>query len=508
MFGSIKNLKCLIVGIVLFGLIGIGVYFYYQRNSANKEYFENPKIAVIPFTNLSPNSETDYLSLAFSDEIAKDLNLTSTNFQVTKVKPLQPNEDLKELLTTYHNKKNIDLALLGTYLISTNEIVISSKLVNAQNFHTVYEKTFTVANKDISLIPRQISGAILSHLRLSVSSESYNYLKPQQIDENVYRDYLKVYNLTDQNRLPEAIEILEKVIQREPKFYYAWTMLSKHYEALAGKALDSNTNYFEKAIEAANKAKLINPNNPDAGILLANIYAEQGKLEEALKEYNNLPANDLEPAARLRLGAYICRYGGLLDESVNLSQSSKKILPKTLIFQPELYYQGNYEEFKKSITPVFDEPSWHSFTLGMVAIYQNDLAMIRKYFQDDIAYEGDSIFGKISQALLLHLDGKTAEGLKILYEQENNINKNKYFDGEILFCLVIAFAYLDDKEGAIRTFKKTVDNGFFCYPYFLRDPIVGKFKSDERFQQILETARQKHLKFKEIYYAENPLKLY
>ena len=46
----------------------------------------------------------------------------------------------------------------------------------------------------------------------------------------------------------------------------------------------------------------------------------------------------------------------------------------------------------------------------------------------------------------------------------------------------------------------SIDGGFFCYPYFVRDPLLQSLHGVPEFQKLLEQARGRHEQFKATFF--------
>ena len=55
---------------------------------------------------------------------------------------------------------------------------------------------------------------------------------------------------------------------------------------------------------------------------------------------------------------------------------------------------------------------------------------------------------------------------------------------------------LGDTGGALRVLRRSIEDGFFCYPYFVRDPLLDSIRSVPEFQSLLERARERHEAFR------------
>ena len=95
---------------------------------------------------------------------------------------------------------------------------------------------------------------------------------------------------------------------------------------------------------------------------------------------------------------------------------------------------------------------------------------------------------------------RNSEGLDILRQLENKIEKRGVGDPEATYKMAQAYAALDDKVSAIRVFRKSVESGFFSYPYFKTDPLLDGLRTQAEFDQIMKSASQRHEAFKSTFF--------
>jgi hypothetical protein len=69
-------------------------------------------------------------------------------------------------------------------------------------------------------------------------------------------------------------------------------------------------------------------------------------------------------------------------------------------------------------------------------------------------------------------------------------------DPEGIYKIVQAYAVLGDKASALHMLRHSIGGGFFCYPYFVRDPVLQKIRNQPDFQTLMSQARQRHEEFK------------
>jgi hypothetical protein len=68
-------------------------------------------------------------------------------------------------------------------------------------------------------------------------------------------------------------------------------------------------------------------------------------------------------------------------------------------------------------------------------------------------------------------------------------------DAEVMYQVAQTYALLGDKNSALLLLRHSIDNGFSCYPYFVRDPLLDPLRSEPQFSQLLHDARHRHEEF-------------
>ena len=65
-------------------------------------------------------------------------------------------------------------------------------------------------------------------------------------------------------------------------------------------------------------------------------------------------------------------------------------------------------------------------------------------------------------------------------------------DSEMIYRYTHFYIMLNDNEKALNALEKSVDNGFFCYPYIKSDPLTKSIHDNPRFKQIMQKAKIRH----------------
>ena len=93
-----------------------------------------------------------------------------------------------------------------------------------------------------------------------------------------------------------------------------------------------------------------------------------------------------------------------------------------------------------------------------------------------------------AQAFLHALASENSEGIRQLRMFEHNY----LADGEMIYKTAQAYAILGDKHSAIRLLRQSIEHNFYCYPYFMQDPLLDSVRDDPGYRTVMELARDRH----------------
>jgi tetratricopeptide (TPR) repeat protein len=194
---------------------------------------------------------------------------------------------------------------------------------------------------------------------------------------------------------------------------------------------------------------------------------------------------------------YAYRFAGMLNESIAECERARQIDPLVKSNGSALntyLYLGQYDKFLASLPDVNDS-SFYLFYRGLGEYYQNDAQRASRDF--DRAYEIDpTLYAQIGKALSESIANRRADGLEILNGLESKIAARGVGDPEAVYKIAQAYAVLGDKASALRALRRSVESGFFSYPYIAADPLLHGIRSEIAFGQTLDVARQRHELFK------------
>ena len=140
------------------------------------------------------------------------------------------------------------------------------------------------------------------------------------------------------------------------------------------------------------------------------------------------------------------------------------------------------------------------FYHGFGEYYLNNYAQAAKDFDRAFEMEPSLLPANVGKALSYSIKHEDARGLKLLHETEDRIEDLGVTDAEGIYKVAQAYAVLGDKVSALHMLRHSIGGGFFCYPYFVRDPLLQNLRTESEFQILMNQARQRHDEFKQKFF--------
>jgi serine/threonine protein kinase/tetratricopeptide (TPR) repeat protein len=231
-------------------------------------------IAVLPFTDMSPDKDQEY----FCDGMAETLINELTRIQDFKVIARTSafsfkgqNVDVRDIGSTL----NVETVLEGSVQKAGNKVRITAQLVDTGNGHHLWSAKFDRDMRDIFAIQDELSQAIVHNLKVKLSGREKAALGSRPApDPEIYDLYLRGKWFWDQagkEGLQKAIEYFERTIEMDPAYAPAYASLADVYLELPLYTSYPHEEAFRKAKEAVLQALEIDESLADAHIALGNI---------------------------------------------------------------------------------------------------------------------------------------------------------------------------------------------------------------------------------------------
>jgi len=220
-----------------------------------------PSIAVLPFTDMSPDKDQEY----FSDGIAEELLNLLVRVDGLKVASRTSsfaykgeNPNIAEIAS----ELKVDHVLEGSVRKAQNRVRITAQLIDAATDRHLWSDTYDRELEDIFGIQDEIANAIVDALRAELGIESEGKaVTVETATENLdaYELFLEARSLfVARLELPRAVSLFEQAVALDPGFARAWAGLAANYSVM------ESWSFFDRdwdalALEAADKALALDP---------------------------------------------------------------------------------------------------------------------------------------------------------------------------------------------------------------------------------------------------------
>ena len=262
-------------------------------------------VAVLPFVNMSPDREYDYLS----DGITEDLCTTLSQIKGLRVPARTSSFVFKgknENIRTIGKQLNVPTVLEGSVSKAGNKMRISVQLNNVTDGYHLWAATYDREMTDFLEIRSDISRRVADALKIQLGMEEKQRLvrKPTE-NAKAYELYLQgrfeLNKFTEQSFI-NSVQYFQQAIVLDREFALAHAALAEAYNLIGYWEYLPPREAFPEAKKAAQKALALDPDLAEAHVTLAYTqFQYEWKLEEAEKEFNE--AIRLDPnSVSVRLG--------------------------------------------------------------------------------------------------------------------------------------------------------------------------------------------------------------
>jgi serine/threonine-protein kinase len=483
-----------VVGLLL-GVLVIG-YFALRKSNTTPPPARQHSLAILPFRNLKQDPETDFLGFSLADAVISKLSYVNAL-------TVRPSSSVDKYRNQILDAKkvgadlNVDTLLTGSFIKDGDDLRITTQLVDVKLDKILWQDAIDLKYDKLLTVQDRVAQQIIKGLELNLSPSEAANLKPGgAINPLAYEYYLRGVDLYSLNEFATAIQMLEKSAAIEPNYALTWAHLGRAYTTNASLRFGGREDYA-KAQAAYEKAIALNPTLVEPRIYMANLLTDTGRVEQAvplLRSALRIGPNNAE--AHWELG-YAYRFGGMLEESVAECERARQNNPQVKINSSALnsyLYLGEYQKFMQSL-PVNDS-IYILFYHGFVEYYLNNYPQAAKDFDRAFEMEPSLLPANVGKALSYSIKHDNARGLKLLHETEDRIEELGVTDPEGIYKIAQAYAVLGDKASALHMLRHSIGGGFFCYPYFVRDPLLQNIRNEPEFQTLMSQARQRHEEFK------------
>jgi serine/threonine protein kinase len=454
------------------------------------EISEIKKLAVLPFSNIMNDPETNFLGFALADQIIGSM-------AYSKRVLIRPSSSIRKYQNDFIDVKsaaeelNVDFILAGNYLKQGETIRLNVELIDILSDKMVWREAIEIKYENVFSLQDIVAKKVVEGLKIQFSEEELERMKPGTPKNlEAYELYLQAialpYSIEGNNN---AIEILEKVIKLDPLLASAHMELGSRYH-LISQVGTSTVVAQNKSEEAMLKALSLNKDLLPALGNLGLIYTDNGRHEEAHEMLiRALKINPNDAWLHFSL-SYHYRYIGFLEESLQEAKIALKIDPNNPRFRSSIItrmFLGNYDEILETFNLDLDSP----FTLnhlGEIAFRagKNELAL--EYLEKVMNMKEEISELYFASSLIELIKGnfeKSAE-YTLKRELENPADSENFYE------IARVYGISNKVDACARALKKSIDRGYLSYPSMQNDMFLDPVRESPEIKELLQKVKGLH----------------
>jgi DNA-binding winged helix-turn-helix (wHTH) protein/TolB-like protein/Flp pilus assembly protein TadD len=476
-----------------------GVALFHARKPASSAVARKavPTLAILPFHNLQPNAEDDFLGFSLADAVISKLGYVS-GLSVRPSSSVEKYRDRAVDVKKAAEELGVETVLTGNFIREADRLRITPQLVDVKNDRILWRDTLDMKYENLLKVQDEFSKQIVHGLALNLTSAETQRLQANgPVVPMAYEYYLRGTDLYSRNDFPTAIKMLEKSADLDPTYALTWAHLGKAYQANASFNFGGE-NQYRSAQAAYERALALDPNQIEARIFMSNLFTDTGRVEEAVPILRKaMEINPNHPELHWELG-YAYRFGGMLHESVAEAELARQLDPWVKRNSSAIngyLYLGQYDKFLSTL-PEATGVAYLAFYRGFAEYLRGNTQAASEEF--DLAYDLDPqlMQAQVGKALRFAIARQNEKGIALLRGAEKMVQERDVRDSEALYKVAQAYAVLGDADSALRVLERSVTNGFFAYPYQVNDPLLASLKGRPEFARILEGSRARHEAFR------------
>ena len=307
-----------------------------------------PSLAVLPFNNMSGDSEQEYFSDGITEDLITDLSrvpgllVIARNSTFTyKGRAVNVSDVGRELGVRY--------VLEGSVRKAGDRVRVNAQLVDAATGHHLWAQRYDRDLEDIFAVQDELTGTIVAALEVHITERDPT---PPTRDLEAYDIYLRAISLNvyDKPSAIQARELLNRAIELDPQFARAHAALALNYVLLWVRQMSENAADVERAVELADKAVQLAPDDSETRSRAGIAYQLAARYDEALTNAKRaIELNPNDAAAYLTLGL-VLNHHGRPEEALPFLEEAHRRSPQDpsgrILFQMGVasYWSGRQDE--------------------------------------------------------------------------------------------------------------------------------------------------------------------
>ncbi len=461
-------------------------------------------IAILPFKNVSGDSDSDFYGFSLADSVITELAQLKSlivrpstyvaKYQNLEVDPRQVGMELA-----------VDSVLVGSYIKSGDRFRVTPQLIDIKTGEIIWSDKIDLDSKDIITLQDKISQHIVEGLRIRITDQEQDRLtKAATRNYDAYEQYLRgrsllnmfVTHTINKQDLDDAVLAFKRAVEIDPEFVLAHSALGVSYSTYVMKGM-GGISYYDEAEAACKRALELDPGAVEPRVTLVYIYMGSGDKRRARQLVEELRREAPNDTSIRYVAGTLYRLDGRYEEALREFDRQLKINPTEIA--PVSYnkarihmYRGDFEaataeiERGRAVEP--EHPMLRAFA-AQILYFEGKLDESARVYED--VFEAVPTMRGLLPLLgiVYAARGEHERAQKLV---SHDVIDAACADFDIAYWIASLYALEGDRDEALTWLERAVELGNENFPWFERDPNWDRMRGDEAYQALMTRLREQH----------------
>jgi TolB-like protein len=439
------------------------------------------RIMVLPFRLLRPDPETDFLGFSLPDAVAA--SLATVDSLVVRSTHAAAHGGGALDLKAMSEQAGVDAVVTGTLLRVAQEVRVTAQLVEVPQGSVTWSHAVQAPVHDLFQLQDALTNAIVSSLHVPLTAREHRALRRDvPASASAYELYLRGNQLMmDSSRWRDVRALYEQAVALDPGYAPAWARLGRVLRVLAKYGTSNTAEMRARAERAFERALALNPDLAMAHHLYAHFEAEIGRASDAMvRLLTRARAWQSDPDLFAGLTT-VCRYVGLLDESVAAFERARQLDPA--VRGSVAYTHLMRQDFAKVIETDDGTPAYAALLARCRMGPESQRAAIEECKAiEQSTQEGIAL---VAATYRLAITGPLDE---LVATARRVVETSGFSDPEGLYLPGMFAAHAGAHDLALDLLERAVMGGFHCPASMRNDPYWDGVRQSPTFTRLLAVA--------------------
>jgi TolB-like protein/DNA-binding SARP family transcriptional activator/Tfp pilus assembly protein PilF len=451
-----------------------------------------PRIAVLPFADLSERRDQQFLSDGITEELLNALTRVPRLEVVARTSSFQfrdTNMDVREI----GRRLGVDLVIEGSVRREGNRIRVAGQLIDASNGHHLWSRVYQREVGDLFTLQEELAVAIAGALRVERSDTSGELQLRGTERSDAYAQYLRgryEWNRRSENGIWNAIEAFQAAVAADSLFARAYAGLADAYRLLPAYANVSGPDALSKSKAAALRAVALDSNLAEAHTALAASVLEYDHARaQAEREFRRALALNPRDVTALRWYGLHLASNGAYDSALVYVERARTFDPLSQAAIGSVATVHYFARRADDAIRLFQEalqlqPDWATghAVLGRVYLMAGRVGEAVTALERAVALSGGEANDRALLATAYALAGRGRDARRIATELASRPGRFIPATG-----LAGLYAALGEDDVAIQWLTRAVELRDTDLKYLKVDPRFDRLRRRPAFSQVLRS---------------------